>query len=264
MNHTSRCVVAIALVVMLCIKTSAQNDTSDVTKDTTVFKNSSTAVQPANAILFKDSMHGRRYCEIVLVKVSLPNVSVQVFNTLGINACPEQQWKDINTDHLKKQFGVHTVVANGPRFYLMDKIAQYDNDTAITVFDSLPMKQWAKMRMGVGMALSLKKGEPYKERPFKMNTEKIFGKGSTVFELTGPEHTYIMESYSEEIDSTLSETDLPSLQQRLKLPGGWAFKAVTLDEDLHVITVADKDAYGIEDELGNRYQRLDDAVKFEK
>ncbi|HWB23938.1 MAG TPA: hypothetical protein VG738_00595 [Chitinophagaceae bacterium] len=256
MKHIRHCIFASACFLLFAANASAQNDTTIAKNDTTSVKNDTT-INADTSLVYKDSMRGQRYCEIVLVKVSLPNIIVTVYNSLGVNACPEEQWKNINTDELKKQFGVHTVVANGPRFYLMDKIALYNNDTSVVAFDSLPMKQWAKMRMGINMALSLKKGETYKERPFKMNTVKIFSKGSTVFELTSPEHTYVMESYSQEVDSTLSEAMLPNLQQRLALPAGWAYKVVTLDDDLRLVTVARKEAFGLEDELGNRYQRVD-------
>lgn len=244
MQNIKRIIAGIIYITLFLAKAAAQNDSVANNIDSTV--------------TYKDSMHNQRYCEIVLVKVSIPNVTISVYNTIGINACPEEQWKNINTDKLKKDFSVHTVVANGPRYYLMDKIGMYNTgDTTITSFDSLQAKLWVKIRMGMGMALKMQKTEVYKERPFKMVTAKYFNKGSTVFELLSPEHTYIMESYSAEVDSTLKEADLPMLAQRLQFPTGWQYKVITLDSNLQLLTTPSKESFGIEDELGNRYQRID-------
>jgi len=213
--------------------------------------------QADSTVNYNDSVHGQRYCEIVLVKATLTNVTVDVYNTLGYNACPEEQWKNISTDKLKKEFSVHTVVANGPRYFLMDKIGIFNNDTATVSFDSLQMKEWIKMKLSIGAALSLKKNEAYKDRPFKFKSASIFNAGTTVFELVSPSHTYVMQSYSTELDSSLTEATLPGLEQKLKLPDGWQYKTVILDSILHLVTDDAKESYGIEDELGNRYQRVD-------
>jgi len=232
-----QCIIVAGCIIAFCIKAVAQTDSS---------------------FTYKDSVHNMRYCEMVVVKGSLTNLSVNIYNTLGYNACPEEQWKTIDVNKFKKQFSAHAVVANGPRYYLMDKIGLFNNtDTAIIYFDSLQTKKWAEMHMGLGKALSMKSNAAYKERAIKLASAKFFNKGDTVFELIGPEHTYIMESYSQEVDSTLTLAGLPTLQQTLKLPDGWQYKMIVLDNDLQLITADGKEAYGLEDELNNRYQRLD-------
>jgi hypothetical protein len=250
MQHIKPSIIICICILFFAINASAQTDTTIASNDTTLAHKDSTHS-------YIDSMRGQRYCEVVLVKVSIPNVNVQVYNTFGVNACPEEQLKSINTDELQKQFRVTTVVANGPRYYLMDKVSMINNDTTVTTFDSLQAKFLFKMRLSMGAALSMKKGTPYKERPFKLSTAKVYNKGSVVFEIISPEHTYIMESYSAEVDTTLTLDSLATLGARLKLPDGWAYKTVTLEEDLQLITDAAKEAFGIEDELANRYQRVD-------
>jgi hypothetical protein len=212
--------------------------------------------QADTAFAYKDSAKGQRYCEMVIVKGSLTNLAVNIYNTFGYNACPEDQLKALNTEKIKKDNSAHAAVANGPRYFLMDKIGIYNNDTIVVSFDSIQMRKWAELHVGIGKALSMRKNEPYKERDLKVKSAKFFNKGDTVFEVTSPEHTYIMESYSQEVDTTLTMADLPNLGQRLKLPDGWQYKAVVLDNDLELITADDTESYGLEDEFYNRYQRL--------
>jgi len=250
MHHIKPSIIVCICILFFITGVSAQTDTIITNKDTAIaYKDTAT--------VYKDSMRGQRYCEVVLVKVSIPNVNVQVYNTFGINACPEEQWKTINIDELQKTFRVNTVVANGPRYYLMDKMSIIDGDTTVTNFDSLQARFWFKMRLSIGAALSMKKNLPYKERPFKLASAKLYNKGNIVYEIASPEHTYVMESYSTELDSTLTQDSLATLGTRLKLPDGWSYKVITLDNDMQLITDAAKESYGIEDELANRYQRID-------
>ena len=68
---------------------------------------------------------------------------------------------------------------------------------------------------------------------------------------------YVMQSYSLEVDPTLSEAGLPRLGERLEKPDGWRYRVRRLMEEwsLHV----DGEARVIQDELRNTYQRVDPA-----
>ncbi|HZJ25741.1 MAG TPA: hypothetical protein VFF40_01790 [Acidimicrobiia bacterium] len=64
---------------------------------------------------------------------------------------------------------------------------------------------------------------------------------------------FVMQSYSLELDPTLTVADLAGLGDRLALPDGWSFSARTLDEDL-IVTDIDGVATVIQDDLHNTYQ----------
>ncbi|MPN46693.1 hypothetical protein SDC9_194290 [bioreactor metagenome] len=63
-----------------------------------------------------------------------------------------------------------------------------------------------------------------------------------------------MQSYSQIADPSLSIDDLASLGDRLNLPEGWRYQAITLEEDL--LLKANGVAYVINDEFYNTYQQI--------
>jgi hypothetical protein len=65
-----------------------------------------------------------------------------------------------------------------------------------------------------------------------------------------------MQSYAMIVDTSLNEAGLDSLEKKLKLPKGWKFRVRTLDEDLVLKTIEGGEAFVIQDELQNSYQRV--------
>jgi hypothetical protein len=64
-----------------------------------------------------------------------------------------------------------------------------------------------------------------------------FEKGKPVFILDDPEGTpWVMQAYSMFVDSTVNYDTLKDLGSRLKLPGGWKFRAPVLDKELTIST----------------------------
>lgn len=100
------------------------------------------------------------------------------------------------------------------------------------------------------------KPEPYKEQTIHRSTEYVFSKGSIVYELISPALTYIMQSYAQIIDTSLTEAALPQLQSKLKLPKDWKYKSFKLDNNLVLKTIKAKEAYVIQDDLDITYQRI--------
>ena len=66
-----------------------------------------------------------------------------------------------------------------------------------------------------------------------------------------------MQSSAEHREAVLSEDDLAHLASRLDLPGGWGFRAETLDQDLEVSSNRDHLAHLLQDDLHNVYQGSD-------
>jgi hypothetical protein len=67
-----------------------------------------------------------------------------------------------------------------------------------------------------------------------------------------------MQTYTQHIDATLTEADLPSLGDRLTLPAGWTFASRVLAEPLTVNT--NGLAHIVPDNLENMYQGYDGDV----
>ena len=95
---------------------------------------------------------------------------------------------------------------------------------------------------------------PYTPLPVLRSNVWQFKRGGEIYELTDPEgHVYVMQSYSQIIDSDLQESDLSSLGMRLDLPTGWSFSSRLLDENLEL--TAGGEAIVVQDNLRNTYQR---------
>jgi hypothetical protein len=64
-----------------------------------------------------------------------------------------------------------------------------------------------------------------------------------------------MQTYSAQIDPTLTEAQLTDLDSRLTLPAGWTYSSRILDSSLKIETVTTV-ARVLQDELGNSYSEL--------
>ena len=85
-------------------------------------------------------------------------------------------------------------------------------------------------------------------------TNFVYKVGSPIYELTSPEgEIYVMQSYSQIVNPSLSMKDLPTLGSQLKLPAGWQYQSHVLEKDLSL--VANGVAYVLQDNLSNSYQR---------
>jgi hypothetical protein len=83
-----------------------------------------------------------------------------------------------------------------------------------------------------------------------------FDAGSTIYELTAADGTtFVMQSWSQEIDPEMDEAALADLGARLELPEAWTYEVRTLDEPLRVVTTTTT-AKVIQDEFRNSYSML--------
>jgi hypothetical protein len=201
------------------------------------------------------AVRGARYCEILIIKGTFSELTATVYNTLGCNDCPDATWKQIDAEKVKKEMGARKIIMNGPRYFLMDSIGQSNAPKPKINLGGIDMIERATVKISMPMMLK-GKSEPYKEQTIHRSTEYVFGKGSEVYELVSPEHTYIMQSYALIIDTSLTEDALPQLQSKLNLPKDWKYKSFKLDTDLVLKTVGAKEAYVIQDDLDNTYQRI--------
>jgi hypothetical protein len=94
---------------------------------------------------------------------------------------------------------------------------------------------------------------PYTINQVSRNTVFVFDTGRPVFELTDPEgRQWVMQTWSQVVDPTLSLDDLPGLAGRLHLPSGWSYQSRTLTSPLRIDTTTE-DAHVTQDDLTNSY-----------
>jgi hypothetical protein len=206
---------------------------------------------PPPRFTYPDGIRDVRYCEVVLLKADSDGLYAEVWNTMGRSECPQDEWEAIDTAAIAAEYGAATALANGPRYWTLDRIDATMQQTApVTTFGSIEMFLGATVDLGAGLPSTA----PYTQRPVARDTVFYFDAGTEVYELTDPDGVvYVMQSYSQKIDPTLSADQLPGLGNRLKLPAGWTFSSRVLDAELGVRDV-DGVAVVVQDDLENTYQ----------
>src|SRR3954468_15250800 len=87
----------------------------------------------------RSNLRNERYCEIILVTGRLNDIEGAVYNTIGLNDCPAEQWEALDPEQLKEEFRANEIILNGPRYFMMD-----ENTLAkpgeVASFDGLQMR----------------------------------------------------------------------------------------------------------------------------
>jgi haloalkane dehalogenase len=207
------------------------------------------ATAPAG-LMEKTNLRNVRYCEILVAKRQGLSATALVYNTLGLNDCPEAKWSALKADKLKNELRATMVILNGPRYFIMDRNA-LANPGNVATFDGLEARLLGQ--------LEIKKRQdrtPYTEHTVDRQNQYVYDQGKNVYELLAPGgRTYIMQSYSQEIDKNLIEEGLLTLQNRLQLPGKWDYRVHKLEKDLVVRNSGGK-AHVVQDDLRDSYQLI--------
>ncbi len=209
------------------------------------------ARSPKSTLEIASHVFGHRYCELLLVHKTGAEIVADVYNTYGLNSCPEAAWNAIDTTAVAKANGALVALRNGPRFWAMNTIQKHQQGQPV-------VKDLGGMRMteeATVTATSLR-ASPYAIHRVDRATTFIYNAGQTVYELYGTHGSrWVMQSWSQQIDQTLSRGQLPGLGSRLKLPAGWSYHVVHLTRPLRVVTVKTA-AEVLQDDLDNTYSRL--------
>ena len=226
--------------------TTAPDASADVPAESTTEAPATSTTNPASV-----NMHGKRYCEILLLDLKEDGIYAEVFNTYPLNDCPDDQWKAIDTAAVAADEGVVFASANGPRYWAMNSVVKSDMSEVFSkTFGAVEMNRYASVYVGTNPADLL---IPYSPHAVNRKAAFTFNAGTTVYMLHDAEgKTYVMQSWSQQVDPTLSEDDLLTLADRLQLPEGWTYDYKTLTEDFVVETRAE-DAQVLGDDLRNSY-----------
>ena len=209
--------------------------------------------------VLREQLHGARYGEVLLVTGRLNRIEATVYNTLGLNECPDNVWRALDTEAIKKAYRARAVILNGPRYFLMDKISIADPGEEIFDFGGLRMRRLATVPLPLRALLGGLRRHPYIEQPVRRTTVYVWDRGREAYELLAPDGTtYVMQSYCLAIDPTLTEADLPTLGARLQLPEGWRYRVRQLEEEWTL--AVDGEARVLQDELENSYQRVEPST----
>ncbi len=202
-------------------------------------------------------IRGQRYGEVLLVYPGSDTVTADVYNSFGLNDCPQELWSKLDATQLAKDNAAAMAILNGPRYWLMDSITKYATDTRAQEtkdFGGIAMFKAATVNVG-----DLGSQGPYTAHAVDRRTVFTYDAGSEVYELVDPAGTHwIMQTWSQVVDPTLAQSDLAALSSRLSLPAGWTYTVRTMSAPLAVDTTT-TDAQVLQDSLNNSYSRRTSA-----
>jgi hypothetical protein len=194
------------------------------------------------------NLHDQRYCEILEAKGTPANAIVTVWNTIGFSLCPPAWWDSLDGGAIAEERGDLVVLLNGPRHWLVD-VAE-GNALGVETFSGEKLHKLATIPLRGPGALTQRR---YFDRTIKRRNVFTWKKGRRVFELVAPGgDTYVMQSYAQIVDGSLTLADLPGLGSRLDLPDGWTYRTRVLGRPL--VLRATGSATVVQDDLQNTYQ----------
>ena len=211
------------------------------------------AASPDTADAPPSDIRGMRYCEILLVTPGDALVHVDVFNTFGLNDCPDAAWSQVDATQVATDAGVPLAMLNGPRYWMMDA---FENSSLLDptprTLGGLQMRHGGSIDLPLAAVTGLGKA-PYTGTTVQRDTTVRFDAGKAVYELVGPDgKVYDMQSYSvQKVAQT--ENDLATLGARLTLPQGWTYRTRTLVDPLRISADGGL-ATIIQDDFANSYQ----------
>jgi hypothetical protein len=229
------------------VDASTQSPTTVAAPETTPATDAPTTVSK-----YPNGLRDVLYCEVALVTLGADgHFSLAVWNSMGHSECPPDQWAAIDAAAVAKENNALIALKNGPRHWTLDRIEATMQLTApVTKFGEIEMFLGATVDLGTTPPVQT----PYLGRNVQRDTVFHFDAGTDVYELTADDgRVYVMQSYSQEIDPTLSLDRLAGLGSVLKVPAGWTFSVRRLDAPLDVRDV-DGIAVVVQDELRNTYQ----------
>jgi hypothetical protein len=194
---------------------------------------------------------GKRYCEVLLVRLTSSGLMATVYNTYPLNDCPEIQWTALGAKTIAASNGVPFAELNGPRYWLMNSIYKERRGAeVIKTFGGIAMIEEATVFLGTSVAAAQ---VPYTPHAVSRQASFTFAAGRQVYELLATDGTvWVMQAYSQMKDPTLSMADLPGLASRLTLPTGWTYRVRTLTTPL-VVATENHPAQVLQDNLENSY-----------
>ncbi len=203
---------------------------------------------PDDDVAVIGDVFGKRYGEVLLVRAGESGPEACVYNTFPLNDCPAELWDKLDAEAIAAENGAVAALLNGPRYWLMSGIGKRDReDLEHKTFGGLETLRQATVK------LSSMNPSPYQTNRVNRKALFTFDAGREIYELIDPDgRRWVMQTWSQTVDPTLSLADLPGLASRLSLPAGWRYEPRTLTSTLRVDTT-EYDACVTQDDLANSY-----------
>lgn len=186
------------------------------------------------------------------------------YNSLGLtfelsNEKMDAQFRALDPDKLKQEYGGDGVRFNGPRRFLVNRFSgkAFDGGKKF-MMGPIPMYVYGTFVVPDFDAFIAGTQAPYHESVSKRSSTWYYDAGEEVYELVSPEGAvFTMFSASQKVDPNNTIDKLPTLGERLSLPEGWKFRVRTLEKELALEATYDADPPNtiVLDELENNYQR---------
>ncbi len=217
-----------------------------------------------------DGVRGMNFCEFWLFKgTPETGISAAYFNTTDLNnnqnkmvTCPSDLWDKASVPSLMSSYDVTAARKNGPRGLTMDAIAVPVGP--VETFEGIQTRWFGEAKVPKGVTLKGVHLNPYQTLKSYRNSSISFNKGKPVFIIEDDEGTsWVMISYGQTVDPSLSYETLKDLGAKIKLAPGWKnFRMTMLEQDL---TISTPKGYNwiVQDEFENTYNSCKDACNFE-
>lgn len=196
-------------------------------------------------------LYNQRYCEIFAVHPGSPSgFAIDIFNTIGLNDCPPEQWNSLDWDQVKQETGALGTKPNGPRRWVIDGILGGQAEEPVTL-GGLEVRKVAVLN------LPTLTPENYTEMNIARTTTWMYKKGRPLHFLISPEgKKYALQAYTTNVDKTLRAKNLYKLgsNEGMGMPEGWTFKTIRLKKQLKL--PADGEATILRDGLEGTYQKF--------
>lgn len=208
-----------------------------------------------------DGLMGCRYTEILLVfgDSITKDFTAGVYNSTHLNSppgtcdySPPVILDKIDMKKVKEDNDALSTVKNGPRLWTVDHIGAKVGKER----DFHGLKARWVMWFPIPEVIREGKDLSYAIMTANRDTSMSIDKGSRVYILVYPQGTsFVMKSASLIKDPNQKFNDLKDLGSRLKLPTGWKFRTLILEQDLVFMTDNGKTNI-TQDDIGNTYDRV--------
>ena len=183
-------------------------------------------------------------------------IHIDVWNTVNFNSCPDFAWSERDLSAIKNELKASRIVDNGPRYWVNDKVESLDENPdkgfEVRQFGDILMAKVATLERSFSSGM-LSFENFYTPNTVKRNTRYTYFSDDWVFTLTDPDgQVYVMQSFSQQVNPDLTYENLHHLEDVLKLPKGWSYEPVLLEEEL--ILESHGETTVVSDDFRNVYQ----------
>ncbi len=203
-----------------------------------------------------DSFYNYAYGEIFVAYRSGFSVSVEVYNSSGVEDYSSSKWSKLDEAQIADELGATRVRINHPQYWVVDSVVGLEIDDGDYVIEIADINLQKVNEIEANIFDGNANNSPYSENTFKSSLELTWNAGTEIYELVSPSgEVYRMRSYSQSIDPTIDLSNLNKLEEKLDLPSGWEFTSRTLENEF---TFSEDEITLVADDLGNSYLLLNE------